>query len=240
MGAFTDPNFVKEFSYRTKINYYTMLRDYSESAEKREKADKMINIIHQEMLDEEFSISKYYDVTQLINSLIGLLVFPEQVYFDCLSDDENDLKKNFPTLYDLVNKPEYICSYKQNYHIPKFTSCLHEKKTPKKIMNHLRNSIAHKQLMIRPLRGRFDKNNIETIVFEDACVYVWKNDDNNYEGGTWIADFKNRHFQRYKGYSYLNYEPEDGKEVAVFHLEVPVSDLEKLLMEICDFLVESN
>lgn len=233
MGAFTDPNFVKEFSYRTKINYYTMLRDHSDNLIDRERAKDKIEIIKKEMLDRQYGVSGYYDVTQLINSLIGLLVFPEQMYFDCLSGDPRRLSMDFPVLNSLINKESYCCTYKQNYYNSSFEKCPSEKKSPVKVLNHLRNSVSHKHLMIRPLNSRFDKSNIESIVFEDACLYEWN-------GQKWIPSFHDDSFREYSGCSYLNFRPEAGKKIAVFHLEVPVEDLEPILMEICDFFVLRN
>ena len=70
-------------------------------------------------------------------------------------------------------------------------------------------------------------------MFEDACLYRW-----NIEINEWYVVFNNKHFQDYEGYTYTKYIPENGNDrVAVFHLEVPVEKLETLLMEICDFFV---
>lgn len=237
MGTFTDPKFVKEFSYRTKINYYTMLKSYSEDPSEVLRAERMIECIHAKMIKEKYTISGYYEVTQLINSLIGLLVFPEQMYFKQLSDKECSLSKEFPTLYELIKSREFICSYKDdNPNNPDFNKCRQEKKAPRFIIAHLRNAVAHEHLMIWPLQGRMDdhEKSITAIVFEDACIYKW-----NREKNKWIKNFKDKHFQEYGGYTYTKYIPQNENDrVAVFHLEVPVDKLEPLLMEICDYFVK--
>jgi hypothetical protein len=171
-------------------------------------------------------------VTQLINSLIGLLVFPEQMYFDLLSDEKNRLKKDFPVLYSLISEESFICTYRKYCNNPIFEKCPIEDKSPKKVLIHLRNSVSHKHLMIRPLSSRFDKSNIESIVFEDACLYEW-----NVNKNKWTPVFNDKGFLEFGGYTYLDYSPDEGKEIAIFHLEVPVKDLEPLLMEICDYFV---
>ena len=98
MSEMRDRNFVPELVYRTKVNYYAMrLNDTREEEEilngfdeiKKEEllnkkqwySEELMRLKH-EMNARKFDVDNYYEVSLLLNSLIGLLVFPQQKYFE--------------------------------------------------------------------------------------------------------------------------------------------------------------
>ena len=123
---FSNEDYVEEFTYRTRLNYYVLLSIKSTEEEKleneleeyrrakkceesteecdleyimeienklsnykkrRREAEIEVNNIKTEMRDKEWEVSNYYEVTQLINSLVGLLIFPQQRLIELDYDD---------------------------------------------------------------------------------------------------------------------------------------------------------
>ena len=109
MGEFKERNFVKELAYRTKVNYYEFrsintIKEAQiienkelDSLEKRELLDYKDNVkakleeTKKLMSEEGFGVDKYFEVTLMINSLMGLLVFPQQQYYEKI---KKSIKKN--------------------------------------------------------------------------------------------------------------------------------------------------
>ena len=139
MSVFINPNFVNEFAYRTKLNYYRRKVQFL-TAEERQKYLEMISIVEDEMSKKGFKVDPYYEITDLINSLIGLLIFPEQNVYNYIDSTEEGLKLKFPTIYALTFSKDYKNTY------------VDEKngRTPKLIFKHIKNSLSHKRLMIFP------------------------------------------------------------------------------------------
>lgn len=95
-----------------------------------------------------------YEITQLINSMIGLLIIPEQRVYDKISDSLLDKQ--------LLNKL-------------KDSSCLKRYTYPKQlnlqqICRHLRNAIAHSHIDFKAIQPPIltDPITIESILFSDT------------------------------------------------------------------------
>ena len=235
MGAFNNDKFVKEFACRTKINYYNLLiQKYTGDETKIDEMQEAVfkkNEVIRAMKKDKFQYEDYYEVTQLINSLVGLLVFEEQVYYKYLSDKPEKLEL-FKCLNQCVKHESYINTYrdKRALEIKQWETIPLEQDTPKSVLTHIRNSIAHSHLMIHPLEGMLVTENCERkithVVFEDACLYRW-------DGRKWVPNMKSERFQNHRK-SFLNYQVGNGEQLAFFYLKVPVECLEEMLMEICD------
>lgn len=100
-----------------------------------------------------------YEVTQLINSMIGLLIIPEQKAYNKISD--NLLDENL-----LIKMKDSSCLKQYTYS---------ETLNLKQICRHLRNAIAHSHIefvAIQPERET-DPIEIESVIMKDR-------DDNNH------------------------------------------------------------
>lgn len=167
MGAFRNPNFIAEFTYRTKWNYYTMRILQERDAKKRREYEKELLRLEEEMRKRQYVIEDFYDVTQLLNSMIGLLIFPEQVAYDSLSKKEEDLEEQFPVLFECKSAEG---AYSSNYvYLSGDQKGVPENDSPQNMLRHLRNAASHEQLSIFPENGRLSNGNevIEAIVFQD-------------------------------------------------------------------------
>ena len=67
MGCLRDPNYVREFAYRTKLNFYRNMYLYGNN---EEEYSQKIEALEKVMNDEGYVIEEYYEVTDLINSMI--------------------------------------------------------------------------------------------------------------------------------------------------------------------------
>lgn len=110
-----DEDFIVDFAKRTLTNY----QEYKKT--------------HQQ-----------YEVTQLINSSIGLLIIPQQRIIQKLSNDDSIFSDDLLKIL--------IPSIKQG------------KKTEIDILRHMRNSISHSNLKIH---AKEDNNEISSITFID-------------------------------------------------------------------------
>lgn len=114
------------------------------------------------VIEENAKFSKdCYEVTQMINSLVGLLVFPQQKYFQKIPTEfptkemERILDNSKSTYPDEVNKPKAFNT----------------------IIKHMKNAVSHERLSILPQGPQ----EIEEIVFRDqikdkysAIVYTFE------------------------------------------------------------------
>mgnify|MGYP003291268135 CR=1 FL=1 len=158
---FSNEDYVEEFTYRTRLNYYVLLSIKSTEEEKleseleeyrrakkceesteecdleyimeienklsnykkrRREAEIEVNNIKTEMRDKEWEVSNYYEVTQLINSLVGLLIFPQQRLIELDYDDSMDgvtdlNQREMPILSEIKSnsndKEMYVNTYKR-------------------------------------------------------------------------------------------------------------------------------
>lgn len=88
-----------------------------------------------------------YEVTQLINSMIGLLIIPQQKEFNRISDELLDAG-----LLDKIKK----CVFKNTYSSPLDL---------KEISRHIRNAISHNRIMFYS-----ENNSISSIRFTDKNI----------------------------------------------------------------------
>lgn len=240
MSEMRDRNFVPELVYRTKVNYYAMrLRDTKEEEEIRAGFDEAkkkellkkkqwyseeLERLKDEMNTQKFDVDNYYEVTLLLNSLIGLLVFPQQKYFEEIKECLGRIER-FPELNELINRRGFFySSYKE------------AKKKPSNIIRHLKNALSHQRVMIIPQSLKLheeEKNSpITHIVFQDA-------DDGKLGTQKRNETLKENVNVNVNGIE-LDLEEltkiyDEGK--AVFCLVVPVENLENLIMELCDAIV---
>lgn len=117
-----------------------------------------ISYLKKVMFANEFEYQKCYEVTQLINSFLGLLVFPKEKYFNFLSRKNNDFTHT-PTLKKLTNK-----TYNKNYE-----STYKENNCERNVIRHLRNAVCHRRLTIYPLTHN-KSTEIQKIKFEDIST----------------------------------------------------------------------
>lgn len=193
MSAFQNVYFVNEFAYRTKLNYYYQKKRFAKSEKERNDADAEIENVLREMNRKGFAVEEYYEVTDLINSLVGLLVFPEQATYRYISSREVDMRQLFPHLWNCMQSADYKNTYENERG---------DKNSPQNIIRHLRNSLSHNKVMIVPRSATIgNKQQITAIIFKDES--------------------RNTSGERQK-----------------FALTINVKDLEKVVMEICDYLIQ--
>lgn len=127
-------NLVKDFAYRTRKNL-DALRELHETEPDR-----------------------VYEVTQLINSMLGLLIFPQQQYIDAIPEISLDELKQ------------------QGWPIPRVMGVYPQVSNLKQLVRYLRNAIAHFNL-------KFRGNGAGQI----AGLCVW-NEDPRTNTITWMAE----------------------------------------------------
>lgn len=180
MGAFKNPNFVAEFAYRTQWNYY-MLRSLQENEpEKLIQIRQKINDLEDEMCKNGYEMADFFEVTQLINSLIGLLIFPEQAGYEHISNNPDDLKEMLPLLSEYIEERpgRYMNTYREKIKDVPLNKSPYECNSPQNILRHLRNAASHKKMGILPVNGEMvkGKQEIKEVAFMDR-----KNDEQNFE-----------------------------------------------------------
>lgn len=228
MSLFKDEKFVPEFVYRTQVNYYKALQMKLTSEEEKEERKRKIavRLCHLERFAKsmEYSKSDFYEITQLINSLIGLLIFPEQAYFENMSEDIKDLKR-LPTLGSYISDgggKNFCNTYKSSKNAPQWEDNPRESFTPKNIIRHLRNATAHGNLSIFSVNCDGEITHVE---FKDEQCNRRKRNPTE-SGSKWIPE----------RYSPQRRTSDDIKKEK-FLLRVSVDDLEEVLFEISDFLL---
>lgn len=214
MGCLRDPNYVREFAYRTKLNFYRNMYLYGNN---EEEYSQKIEALEKVMNDEGYVIEEYYEVTDLINSMIGLLIFPEQNLYDYLSDNEEDLRKFFPTMFSCIQNNEYVNTYASN-----------ERYSPKDIIRHIRNSFSHDKVLLYP-RNSKNKEKIKKIIIQDYCIRSYINEQTQKD----IQEKINQHVGDIRELRINQY-------IKLFSIEIPVEVFEKFVMEICDYALSES
>ena len=69
MGCLKDPNYVREFTYRTKYNYYKNMYEHSDQNDQKTDYYKKLKDVEERMKMEGYKIEEYFEVTDLLNSL---------------------------------------------------------------------------------------------------------------------------------------------------------------------------
>lgn len=187
MSGFKDQNFIKEFACRTQLNHYRLKFNQSNSENEKKQILLRINDLENIMINRKYDVSNYYEITQLINSLIGLLVFPQQGYYDVLKYNESTIEREMSTLYNYINK-----GYKKDVYSNTYDE---DRKKIYNVLRHMRNSTCHNRMGIKPESA--NGKEITHICFRD-----------------------------------------EDKENHQFKLTIDVNDLEKILIEISDFIIK--
>ncbi len=152
MSGFNDPEYVKEFICRTQMNYF-MIQEFTGKSKQKE-IENLISYMHQ----HDYKVELPYEVTQLINCFLGMLVFPKEEYFNKLSWQRGNFN-TVPSLGEYVKKlkatkdVDYKNTYKENL-------------CEQKIIIHMRNAVCHDRLSIYPL-SRSEPVEISHICFKD-------------------------------------------------------------------------
>lgn len=141
--------FEKEFAKRTLAN----LRFIDAEIEKR----------HAQGIDDK-DIHDVFEVTQLINSFVGMVILPKEKFFNSLrgynrflSPEANQL------LHNLTNdRRRYFSSYTFEYQ----GRTVREELNPKNLSRHFRNAIAHNNLEILP-QDFTGEGKVTGVIFKD-------------------------------------------------------------------------
>lgn len=217
MGILRNPRYASELAYRTMLNYYRQILQFNCVGNKNE-IELKIEQIEETMRARGYEVEKYYEVTALLNSLVGLLIILEQNAFNHISQNESDLETIFPTLYKCVNSGDYYNTYSGQGGM----------RSPRALILHIKNSLSHDRIMIFPQDRRTDnRQTIDSIVFQDAKVF---------RGNSRSA--RNRsNFENYYG-DVREYVPENDERFVYFSLKISVEDLECCFMEIAHYLIQ--
>lgn len=150
MSCFKNPRFVKELAYRTMVNYY-LLRDYVLDTNVEHSSE--LQHILDEMSKEHFDITMKYEVTLALNSMLGLLILPQQEYYSESISSCNFSK--LPTLMACIEDESYKNSYNDS------------KDKPALVIKHMRNAVAHNRLTL--FSDKDSNKDIKYICFRDAA-----------------------------------------------------------------------
>lgn len=164
-------NFATEFALRTLVNCYRLYEidrghfEENEIAQIEHTYDKVRDKIQHYQYNE-------LDVcfgTQLMNSILGLLVFPQQQFWNEVTKSKSETVwyNLFPTLARYVfSTNSEIFEFDYSSWSNKRGCYIKEEKTVHNILRHMKNSVSHKRISLYP-QGVTTTNEVESIVFED-------------------------------------------------------------------------
>ncbi len=223
--AFSDiDNFAIEFAFRTQLNYYQLLKLENQSRGfDNNDIDRKIHSVQEQMIERGFNPLEPQNLccgTQLMNSVLGFLVFPQQQLFNRIPEDFQ--WRLLPILARCVGSREFVNDYiliSNNHH-----EFHNEEITPKNVLRHLKNSISHKRVMFYPtVTPDSDNTQVSRLVFEDEKIIKLK--DNN----EWLFDVLEDR---------VTYDERGKKQIVQrFHLTINREDFDEFLMEIMRFFV---
>lgn len=152
-------DYLMDFAQRTKDNLYFI---------KNEVERQRTNGIK----EEELTV---FEVTQLIYSFVGFVMFPKQKYFDFLDPkvefSTEDSKKVFEKICDNPKKYHYYSSYKKyDENTRDYIMNENEELTAKTLILHFRNAVGHDNLSVIPKESR-KTNKIEAFIIQDQKKY---------------------------------------------------------------------
>lgn len=216
MSEFRDVKFVKEFTYRTLLNHYRRKLNYTNSEDEKKNIIKIIEHYEKEMIKNNYVIQEYYEVTDILNSLIGLLILPEQNVFEKISKKEKDTERLFSDLYSCTKDNTYINSYDGKK----------GKDSPFAIFLHIKNSLSHNRIMMHPVNSNSDqKSEIKAIIFQDALLKECGED----------SKWKTKSIDRYQG-DIKDYPIGINQRLQLFSITIPIDKLEKIIIQIAEYL----
>lgn len=204
MSCFKNPRFAKELAYRTMVNYY-LLRGFIPVADGPHSPE--LQRIISKMEFEGFKVSLRYEVTLALNSMLGLLVLPQQEYFSGSMSFDGFCK--LPILEECMQSKEYKNTYEE------------DKSKPALVIKHMRNAVAHDRIIIIPENA--DNKNITHIRFRDAA-YLNK--------GRMVAFGNSGDLDKM-----IFSKKHNGATVYEFDIRISVDKLEAVLMEIAEYLI---
>lgn len=160
MSCFKNPKFAKELAYRTMVNYY-LLRDYC--VKDKDTFSPELQRVLNMMKSEGFETSLKYEITFTLNSILGLLVLPQQECYKAAINSSGF--ERLPTLKDCIQDSSYINTYNE------------DEDNPAHIIRHMRNAVSHDKIMIIPESA--DNKNITHIQFRDEKHGIRNNKNNS-------------------------------------------------------------
>lgn len=175
MAAFREANnFASEFALRTLLNCYQIYNcDKNVLTEcEGQKLTDIYNKVAEKLQQNNYANLTSCFGTQLMNSLLGLLVFPQQQFWDEItkSKSENVWRRILPTLANYVfSDIQDVFYFNYFYRSKKDGTLIKEVPSIHNILRHMRNSVSHKRLSIYP-QGISKTNEVEYIVFEDDNI----------------------------------------------------------------------
>lgn len=142
-------SFEIEFAKRTLAN----LQFIEKEVEKR----------HQQGIDDK-NIHDVFEVTQLINSFVGMIILPKESFFERLRHNDRFLSPEGNLLLNRLSND--LSKYESTYTYTQGGERRRERLTPKNLSRHLRNAIAHNNLEIIP-RDYSKSGKVEGFIFKD-------------------------------------------------------------------------
>lgn len=205
MSCFKNPRFAKELAYRTMVNYY-LLRDHTPRNDAVLSPE--LQRVWGKMQAEGFEVTMKYEVTLALNSMLGLLILPQQEYYSETLSGCGFWK--LPMHEMCMSERSYKNTYSE------------ARDKPALVIKHMRNAVAHDRIMIIPESA--DNKDITHIRFRDAA-YLCNGSTRAFSNGRnldqQIAQKKRR-----------------GGAVYEFDLRIGVDRLEAVLMEIAEYLID--
>ncbi len=203
--------------------------------------------------NQYYAKESYFEVTQLVNSLIGLLIFPEQAYYRSLEDSQLTMEKDLAALNRIICEKEYYyCSYKETgkvnlieEQIKRFCDLRRrqereevikevfgnnlpfEKASPLTILRHMRNAVAHENIGVIPVSRN---ERITSVLFEDYGCAALRQEGGGFKA-SYIPPSNNKYYRNRQKFYYGN--PLYG----YFRIEIPVEELESVLIEISNAIL---
>lgn len=170
-----------------------------------------------------------YEVTQLINSMIGLVTFPKEAFYEkalgkgCgqyasqyLTELVKEIEKN-PIEFDYHNTYFYYCGQEKlsGKTWNSYSKNRSEKLDVLTFIRHFRNALLHEKLSVYPYNLESDEE-IKGFIFED-------------EGEINLVDIGNKHIKK-RGAQSIKY-------IQKFKVKLTVEQIEAIAIDICDMLL---
>lgn len=152
-------NIIKFLAERTKNNLKLL------KILKGPEYDDVLKRIH----EKDSSVNaEIYEVTQLINSMLGLFVFPKEEYLDKILQSQSSILSG--TIQDLINN---------GWPIPRVIYNYPQARDPAQLVKYIRNAFSHFNLEITPAQASDgERPPIKDLVIwntlPNSTVITWK------------------------------------------------------------------
>lgn len=155
-------DYLMDFAQRTKEN----LKFIKEEADRQRASG---------IKEENLTV---FEVTQMINSFVGFIMFPKQMFFRYLEPDAEFITEESKQIFERIStnreKYKYYSTYKKyNEKTKKYDERENEELTAKTLILHFRNAIGHEKLSVLPIHSDTTKT-IQAFKIEDSRKF--KND----------------------------------------------------------------